>query len=272
METISELLKWTARVAALIASGISIICALVLLTHFYYGNMVWGIVEESIPITNSNDYSVNSRRVTVVYTVDDGEYTGTYRSTVTTSYFCKEGESILLAANHDYSRVTPYTKTVDKINSYHEYAKDALWVSAIAIVISIVTLFICWLYDNRGCSYGSSESPYVETGSLEAYVDDVKRVARKCKHEAYSKMLQDVVESMQSKIRELHYEESVASGDALTIVRQKRNSLQETFKQIATMASTTAIQISRNDSNDELNKSVLKLKYYLDMETNKTSM
>ena len=254
METLFERCRSISGVIAIISAGVILCCGLLLMESPNYVNKVWGTVEESIPLGTQD----STRSITVMYTVDDGEYTGTYRANFHSTYYCTTGEAILLSANKDYSRVTPYTEKIELLMKHRDTFVTTAYVAIIVGLVGAGSFFLFGFLNNDFCFE-------YETDALKSNIRDVRRIARKCKNKPYRKMLYSVSRTMQLRVKELHHEEKLVSGDAGNLVKEKRDSMKKTFGEICTMASTTAIQMTRNSSDDELQKSVYQLQAYLEL-------
>lgn len=217
-------------------------------------NKVWGTIEESIPLGTQD----STRSITVMHTVDDGDYTGTYRANFHSTYYCATGEAILLSANKDYSRVTPYTEKIELLMEHRGTFVITAYVTIIVFLVGKGSFFLFGFLNSDFCFE-------YEADALKSNIRDVRRIARKCKNKPYRKMLYNVARTMQLRVKELHQEEKLVSGNAGNLVREKRDSMKKTFGEICTMASTTAIQMTRNSSDDELQKSVYQLQAYLEL-------
>lgn len=243
---------------------IAVCTGLIYLQGHEYVNMVWGEVLESNPQESTSD-----RRTTVIFSVDDGEYTGTYQTSFNSKLYFEVGDTILLKATKDYKWLLP--NDVPTLGE-KDWARIqiVLNVSSCIGVVNFLLMVISSLLDTYDFSWpfsnDSHDSHHSENSELDAIIRDIKRIARKCKDDSYKKVIYGVVSSMEKQAKSLADEKQLETPGTVNIVKEHHSKLKETFEQIRTMVSTTAIQLARSGYNDvELQKAIYQLQAYIEL-------
>lgn len=249
----------------------SVLCILIAYsTGLYnpeYSNFVWGEVEDVQHMSDLESYDV-----TVIYTVDDEEYAGTYRGKFTSKYKYSIGECVLLSASSTYKFITPYKDTPEGLETVQEPLSIGVSVfkcigtlSAVFLIISYLVADVDWSSLNRDKDKDTKCILKEHISELKDIINEVKAIAKECDNNIYKAVLLETVMSMQERLKVLLKEDKLAVTETYSIVRQHKDQLKDSFCHIRKLASETAIREFSFKDEDELQSSILQLQAYLDL-------
>lgn len=251
LEDRGKTVLWGTGIATLVTG---LLIKLMLASYPELPNMVWATVESSTEV----DSGFSTK---VLFAVEDGEYTGTYRSTFQSPNKYKEDDVIYLYATVDYSRVfdEDYYPTVNKVL---EYSKLVCKGTSIAGVVILCFAFIYTLSETDILSnihFRCNDNYLIEC------IRDVRRIAKKCECKPYKKTLLKIAESMVKQAKDIERENDLIVPGTSQLYNERRDTLRATFDDIRNMASQTAIAITRNVSTEDLQKAIYQLQSYLEL-------
>lgn len=251
LEDRGKTVLWGTGIATLVTG---LLIKLMLASYPELPNMVWATVESSTEV----DSGFSTK---VLFAVEDGEYTGTYRSTFQSPNKYKEDDVIYLYATVDYSRVfdEDYYPTVNKVL---EYSKLVCKGTSIAGVVILCFAFIYTLSETDILSnihFRCNDNYLIEC------IRDVRRIAKKCECKPYRETLLTIIRELNTQVVALEKDKEVVVPETEHIYKEKRKALKQTIKEVRALASEAVLEMNSNTSEEALQMAIYKLQAYKEL-------